>query len=112
RVDHYTLVSTRSVYVDHARSSEDGAVATLTEEELAAAEALAVEGRSHARLYGRAYGGLKARCEDEARAAMPGRALILRPGLVVGPYDSTDRFTYWPRRVADGGEVLAPGRHD
>jgi 2'-hydroxyisoflavone reductase len=41
---------------------------------------------------------------------MPGRALIVRPGLIVGPYDYTDRFTYWVMRVARGGEVLAPGR--
>ncbi len=41
---------------------------------------------------------------------LPGRALIIRPGLIVGPYDRTDRFTYWPWRVAQGGEVLAPGR--
>jgi 2'-hydroxyisoflavone reductase len=39
---------------------------------------------------------------------MPGRALVIRPGLNVGPYDPTDRFTYWPHRVAQGGEVLAP----
>jgi len=39
---------------------------------------------------------------------MPGRVLIPRPGLIVGPYDPTDRFTYWPARVARGGEVLAP----
>ena len=40
---------------------------------------------------------------------MPGRVLTVRPGLIVGPYDYSDRFTYWVRRVAHGGEVLAPG---
>ena len=39
---------------------------------------------------------------------MPGRALVIRPGLIVGPYDPTDRFTYWPHRVTLSGEVLAP----
>jgi 2'-hydroxyisoflavone reductase len=42
-------------------------------------------------------------------AAMPGRALIVRPGLIVGPHDPSNRFTYWPHRVAQGGDVLAPG---
>ena len=54
------------------------------------------------------YGGLKALCEAAAEAAMPGRATNVRPGLIVGPNDGTDRFTYWPVRVAKGGEVLAP----
>jgi 2'-hydroxyisoflavone reductase len=55
------------------------------------------------------YGALKAACERAAEAAMPGRALSIRPGLIVGPGDPTDRFTYWPVRLARGGEVLAPG---
>ena len=55
------------------------------------------------------YGGLKALCELAVEAALPGRALVVRPGLVVGPYDYTGRFTYWPFRIARGGEVLAPG---
>jgi 2'-hydroxyisoflavone reductase len=49
-------------------------------------------------------------CEQAVEQTLPGRSLILRPGLIVGPYDRTDRFTYWPVRVAQGGEVLAPGR--
>ncbi len=55
------------------------------------------------------YGGLKALCEQAAEAAFPGRAAIVRPGFIVGPGDPTDRFTYWPARIARGGEVLAPG---
>jgi 2'-hydroxyisoflavone reductase len=55
------------------------------------------------------YGGLKALCEQAAEAAFPGRAAIVRPGYIVGPGDPTDRFTYWPVRVARGGQVLAPG---
>jgi 2'-hydroxyisoflavone reductase len=54
------------------------------------------------------YGPLKVACEQVVASALPDRALIVRPGLVVGPDDPTDRFTYWVRRVAAGGEVLAP----
>ncbi|MFM7231979.1 MAG: NAD-dependent epimerase/dehydratase family protein [bacterium] len=57
-----------------------------------------------------AYGGLKALCEDEVAAVFGARATVVRPGLIVGPHDTTDRFPYWPRRLARGGEVLAPGR--
>ncbi|MGH2584677.1 MAG: epimerase, partial [Dehalococcoidia bacterium] len=56
------------------------------------------------------YGALKALCEQTVEAALPGRALNIRAGLIVGPHDPSDRFTYWPRRVARGGDVLAPGR--
>ena len=56
------------------------------------------------------YGALKARAEETLLAAAQGRAAIVRPGLIVGPHDPTGRFTYWPRRVARGGDVLAPGR--
>jgi 2'-hydroxyisoflavone reductase len=55
------------------------------------------------------YGALKALCEQAAEAAMPGRVATIRPGLIVGPLDPTGRFTHWPARMADGGEVLAPG---
>jgi 2'-hydroxyisoflavone reductase len=55
------------------------------------------------------YGGLKVLCEKAAEAAFPGRATIVRPGYIVGPGDPTDRFTYWPVRIARGGDVLAPG---
>jgi 2'-hydroxyisoflavone reductase len=55
------------------------------------------------------YGALKALCEQAAEAAFPGRAAIVRPGYIVGPGDPSDRFTYWPVRIARGGEVLVPG---
>ncbi len=55
------------------------------------------------------YGLTKAMSERLVHAAFPGRATIVRPGLIVGPTDPTDRFTYWPVRVHEGGEVLAPG---
>ncbi len=57
---------------------------------------------------GETYGPLKALCEREVSVAMGGRALHVRAGLIVGPYDQSDRFTYWPARVARGGEILAP----
>jgi 2'-hydroxyisoflavone reductase len=55
------------------------------------------------------YGPLKARSEQEAQRQFPGKTTIIRPGLIVGPGDETDRFTYWPVRLARGGDVLAPG---
>jgi 2'-hydroxyisoflavone reductase len=55
------------------------------------------------------YGPLKALCEEAVRREFGARALVVRPGLIVGPHDPTGRFTYWPHRVARGGEVLAPG---
>lgn len=55
------------------------------------------------------YGALKVACEREAETAMPNRTLIVRPGLIVGPYDPSDRFTYWVARAARGGDMLAPG---
>jgi 2'-hydroxyisoflavone reductase len=61
---------------------------------------------------GETYGPLKALCEAEVRAAFEDRALLIRPGLIVGPHDPTDRFTYWPWRIAMGGQTLAPGRPD
>ncbi len=58
------------------------------------------------------YGPLKVACELEARAALPGRCLVIRPGYIVGPNDPTDRFTYWLRRARTGGDILAPGPED
>ncbi|WP_431259779.1 NAD-dependent epimerase/dehydratase family protein [Roseateles chitinivorans] len=56
------------------------------------------------------YGPLKARAEEALANALPDRHAVVRPGLIVGPHDPTGRFTYWPTRVARGGEILAPGR--
>lgn len=56
------------------------------------------------------YGALKAMCEGVVRKAFGDKATIVRPGLIVGPHDPTDRFTYWPVRIARGGRVVAPGR--
>jgi 2'-hydroxyisoflavone reductase len=99
-VDHYTFISTLSVYDDFRVRGlrEEAAVGTLDDETVEA-----VTGGSKG-----TYGPLKALCEQAAEAAMPGRVLCARPGLMVGPYDPTDRFTYWPVRVARGGQVLVP----
>jgi 2'-hydroxyisoflavone reductase len=99
-VRHYTFVSSLSVYRDLGASGDETApVGTLDDP--------TVE-----QITGGTYGPLKALCEQGVEAALPGRALAVRPGLIVGPHDPTDRFTYWPLRVARGGEVLAPGRPD
>src|SRR5262245_18578648 len=58
------------------------------------------------------YGPLKVACEEVVREAFGDRAVVVRPGLIAGPHDPTDRFTYWVRRVAAGGEVLAPAPPD
>lgn len=58
------------------------------------------------------YAELKAACERRLADVLPGRALVVRPGLIVGPHDPTDRFTYWVRRLADGGRVLVPRAPD
>jgi 2'-hydroxyisoflavone reductase len=94
----YVFISTVSVYAD---GSQAGADETAKMIELAdpAVDKVTPE----------TYGGLKALAEKEAEKAFPGRATIVRPGLIVGPGDNTDRFTYWPVRIARGGEVLAPG---
>ena len=56
------------------------------------------------------YCALKAYCERAVEEVIPDRATFVRPGLIVGPLDKTDRYTYWPVRMANGGEVLAPGK--
>ena len=101
RTDRYVLISTVSVYAeDNPRGMDENApLATLKDE--------AVE-----EVTGETYGGLKALCEKTVEAVYPDRASIIRPGLIVGPHDPTDRFTYWPWRAAQGGEVLAPGNPD
>jgi 2'-hydroxyisoflavone reductase len=58
------------------------------------------------------FGVMKAQSERAVREGLPGRALVIRPGYIVGPGDTSDRFTYWPVRMARGGEVLVPGRRD
>ena len=110
-VEHYTFISSCSVYKDTSVPGVDESypVGTLTEEQLREAESLHQSELVSAPFFGEMYGPLKALCERAAEEAMPGRVLNVRAGLIVGPHDYSDRFTYWPRRVADGGDVLAPG---
>lgn len=112
RIEHYTFVSSVSVYADFppAGSDENQPVATITPEQLIEAEEIATGVRATARTYGEMYGALKALCEQTAEEMMPGKVFNVRPGLIVGAHDYSDRFTYWVRRVAQGGNVLAPGR--
>ncbi len=113
-VDTYVFVSSLSAYADFSQAGidENAPLATLTSEQLAAANAIDPSGQASAASYGKMYGGLKALCEQALSEVLPDRVLIIRPGLIVGPYDYTDRFTYWVERVARGGEVLAPGPAD
>ena len=113
-VDRYVFISSISAYADLSVSGldENSRLASLTTEQIEKANAIDASGQSSAFTYGEMYGGLKALCEQTLEDALPGRVLVVRPGLIVGPYDYTDRFTYWPVRVARGGEVLAPGRPD
>ncbi len=110
-VNHYTFISSLSVYADHSVSgiNESAPVATLTSEHLCEAETIDATGNVSGATYGAMYGALKALSEQAAEETLPNRVLVVRPGLIVGPYDYTDRFTYWAVRVARGGEVLAPG---
>jgi 2'-hydroxyisoflavone reductase len=98
-VGHYTFISSISVYAELVGGDpdEDSPVATTDHPELE-------------EITGESYGPLKALCEAAATEAMGGRALIPRPGLIVGPNDPSDRFTYWPVRASEGGRLLAPGR--
>jgi len=96
---HYTFVSSVSVYQDFAVPgiSEDYPIAVMPDETVEA-------------VTGETYGPLKVLCERVVRRSFGDQALVIRPGLVVGPHDKTGRFTYWPRRVSEGGDFLAPGR--
>jgi nucleoside-diphosphate-sugar epimerase len=112
QVEHYTFISTCSVYRDTSVPGidENYTIGSITDEQLRQAEGVKPEDSIIARAYGAMYGPLKALCEQAADECMRGRVLSVRAGLIVGPFDYSDRFTYWPRRVAEGGEVLAPGR--
>jgi len=96
-VERYLFVSTISVYAETIPPGSDETAPVATAPDPASEDVRAN------------YGALKALCEKAAEAAMPGRVSVVRPGLIVGPGDPTDRFTYWPVRLARGGEALAPG---
>lgn len=100
-IKQYLLVSTISVYADWSKVGMDESAAVGT-----------IDDPTSETITGTSYGPLKALCEQAAEKHMPGRVTIIRPGLIVGPLDKTDRFTYWPVRIKKGGRVLAPGNGD
>jgi 2'-hydroxyisoflavone reductase len=97
-VETYAFVSTNSVYADF-RTPVDESSRTAELGDLPADELLPDFSN---------YGPLKALCEEAVRGVHGDSSLVVRPGLIAGPHDPTGRFTYWPHRVARGGEVLAP----
>jgi 2'-hydroxyisoflavone reductase len=101
-VEHYTFVSSISVYRDFSRAGmdESGPLGTIQEN--------TIEDETN----DATYGARKVLCERTAEEMMPGRVLSVRAGLIVGPHAGIDRFPYWVRRVARGGEVLAPATPD
>ena len=101
RIGHYTLVSSLSVHPDDLPV---GATEDTPTHQPPYPETEDVTDET--------YGPLKVACEVEAAAAFAGRLLVIRPGYIVGPHDPTDRFTYWVRRGAGGGEMLAAGPPD
>ncbi len=99
-VERYVFISSISVYGEPPTTrdiDENSAVARLENEDLQRYEK-------------ESYGNRKALCEQVVERELPGRTLNIRPGLIVGPYDPSDRFTYWPARLQRGGTVLAPGK--
>ncbi|HEY6003722.1 MAG TPA: NAD-dependent epimerase/dehydratase family protein [Anaeromyxobacter sp.] len=97
KVGRYLFVSSISVYPEDVKAGADESTAVQELEDPTTEDVR------------KSYGALKAACERAAEAAMPGRVAIVRPGLIVGPEDPTDRFTYWPVRLDRGGDVLSPG---
>jgi nucleoside-diphosphate-sugar epimerase len=94
----YCFVSSISVYEDFSvPMDEESTLAPLGEDPI---DELTADFSN--------YGALKALCEDAVRDVFGDRALVVRPGLIVGPHDPTGRFTYWPHRISRGGEVIAP----
>ena len=96
--DRYLFISTISTYDNEKEQvwREDSPL--LTE----------IEDPYTMEITGQTYGPLKVRCEQAVQSAFRERALIVRPGLIIGPFDTTDRFTYWPMRFARGGAALCP----
>jgi 2'-hydroxyisoflavone reductase len=99
-VGQYVFISSISVYAGNSKAGADESdpVGQLSDPNI---EEMGAQFQN--------YGPLKAACEAAAEAAMPGRVANVRPGLIVGPEDSSDRYTYWPMRLARGGDVLCPG---
>ena len=105
-VGQYIFISTISVFASDAAPGQDETAAVAPYK---GADPMAETIKSLMADMGTLYGPLKALSEAEARRQFGAETTIIRPGLIVGPGDETDRFTYWPVRLARGGEVLAPG---
>ncbi len=104
KVGQYVFISTISVYAANDKPEDESAAVLRYDGADAMTETIET-----LRAKPELYGPLKAASEAEARRQFGDAATIIRPGLIVGPGDETDRFTYWPVRLARGGEVLAPG---
>ena len=98
RIGHYTLVSSLSVHPDDLPVGANEDTPTY-QPPFPDTEDVTEE----------TYGPLKVACEVEASTRFDRRLLVIRPGYIVGPHDPTDRFTWWVRRAASGGEMLAAG---
>jgi len=97
----YVFISTISVYADTSKPGMDETAPLLPYQ--------GNDPYAETRVTAELYGPLKALSEKEAEKWFPGKTTVIRPGLIVGPGDPSDRFTYWPVRIDRGGEVLAPG---
>jgi 2'-hydroxyisoflavone reductase len=111
KVSQYVFISSGSVYTEISEPNYDESTktATFSEEQRKEVEKIDPKGELTGAVLGENYGALKRLCEEAAESAMPNRVLNVRAGMIVGAFDPTDRFTYWVMRVAQGGEVLAPG---
>ncbi|MBA3964127.1 MAG: NAD-dependent epimerase/dehydratase family protein [Chthoniobacterales bacterium] len=105
-VDRYIFISTISVY---GNVEKPGTNETAPVEKYSGSDPMKETRDSVIASKFALYGPLKALSEKEVEKWFPGKFLIIRPGLIVGPGDETDRFSYWPVRIDRGGEVLAPG---
>jgi len=105
KVGQYVFISTLSVFPDDVKPGADETVPVL---EYTGADAMK-ETQETLRANMALYGPLKVRSEREAEAWFPKITTVIRPTLIVGPGDESDRFTYWPARLDRGGDVLAPG---
>ena len=101
KVKQYVFISTISVYASFSQAgiTEESPLAQMDEE-------------PESEDVNKWYGALKVRCEEQAEKALPGRVTRVRCGLIIGPGDKTDRFTYWPVTAANSDEMLAPGSGD
>ena len=110
-VGKYVFISSVSVYADfsHPNYTETSPLATLSSEQESEARRIDPKAEITPAALGDLYGALKARCEQEVQLIYADNTLVVRPGLIVGPFDPSDRFTYWAHRVMQSGPVLAPG---